>query len=241
MTFFSKQTTAFVGIAMLLLAFQAEGSINKSVKVPDGGQSDGASSVNGSVTVGSFATINGDLETVNGSIRIGEGTTLHDAETVNGGLRVGDSVRAQNLETVNGKILIGANATIDGEVTAVNGKIELGTGSQVARNVENVNGQIQVAGGRVGGDVKTVNGGVHVVDGGVVRGDLIVEKPNNRGWNMNSKKPKIVIGPGSSVEGVIRLEQEVRLYISDSARVGGVEGVMSMDDAERFSGDEPPR
>jgi len=241
MTAFSKQTTAFVGMAMLLLAFQAEGSINKSVKVPDGGQSDGASSVNGSVTVGSYATINGDLETVNGSIRIGEGTTLRDAGTVNGSLRAGDSVRARNLETVNGKIQIGANVTVDGDVTAVNGKIEIGTGSQVARSVENVNGTIDVAGGRVSGNVRTVNGGVYIVEGAVVRGDLIVEKPNNRGWNMNNKKPRVVIGPGSSVEGVIRLEQEVRLYISESATVSGVEGVMSMDDAERFSGDRPPR
>ncbi len=56
---------------------------------------------------------------------------------------------------------------------------------------------------------------------------------------MNSKKPKVVIGPGSSVEGVINLEQEVELFISETAEVGGVTGVMSLDDAQRFSGDRP--
>jgi hypothetical protein len=35
------------------------------------------------------------------------------------------------------------------------------------------------------------------------------------------------------------LEREVKLYISDSAEVGGVEGKMSMSDAVRFSGDHP--
>jgi UDP-3-O-[3-hydroxymyristoyl] glucosamine N-acyltransferase len=224
---------------MMMLAFQASASVNKSVKIPDGGQADGASSVNGSVTVGTYATISGDLETVNGSIRIGEGTTLGDAETVNGSLRVGDSVRARNLETVNGKVQVGANVTIDGEVTAVNGKIEIQSGSQVARNVENVNGQINLSGARVAGGVTTVNGSVYVVDGAIVRGDLKVRKPNRSGWTNNNKKPKVVIGPGSRVEGVIDLEQEVRLYISETAEVGGVTGVMSLDDAERFSGDRP--
>ncbi len=238
MSIFRKQYAAIAGIALLMLALQASAGVNKSVKVPDGGTADGASSVNGSVTVGTYATIGGDLETVNGSIRIGEGTTLRDAGTVNGSLRVGNSVRARNLETVNGKIQVGADVTVEGEVTAVNGKIEIQNGSQVARNVENVNGQIELSGARVSGSLTTVNGSVYVVDGAIVRGDLQVRKPNRWGWNMR-KKPKVVIGPGSRVEGVIDLEQEVELYISDTAEVGGVTGVMSLDDARRFSGDRP--
>ena len=52
--------------------------------------------------------------------------------------------------------------------------------------------------------------------------------------------PEIVIGPGSVVEGNIVLEREVKLYISESAEVGGIESdYMSMDDAIRFSGDSP--
>ena len=39
--------------------------------------------------------------------------------------------------------------------------------------------------------------------------------------------------------GVIKLEREVELFISETASVGGVKGVMSMDDAVRFSGDKP--
>ena len=48
-----------------------------------------------------------------------------------------------------------------------------------------------------------------------------------------------MIGPGSRVEGVIRLQREVELFISESAEVGGVEGEMGMDDAVRFSGNSP--
>jgi hypothetical protein len=68
-------------------------------------------------------------------------------------------------------------------------------------------------------------------------GDLVVEKP--RGSSNNSRMPRVVIGPGSRVEGVIRLEREVKLYISESAEVGGVEGEMTLDDAVRFSGKQP--
>ena len=68
-------------------------------------------------------------------------------------------------------------------------------------------------------------------------GDVIVEKP--KGWNNTKGTPRVVIGPGSRVEGVIRLERKVKLYISESAEVGGVEGEMTLDDAVRFSGKRP--
>jgi hypothetical protein len=54
-----------------------------------------------------------------------------------------------------------------------------------------------------------------------------------------SRKPRIVVGPGSRVEGKIILKREVELFISETAEVGGVEGEMSMDDAIRFSGKRP--
>ena len=79
-----------------------------------------------------------------------------------------------------------------------------------------------------------------MADKSTVKGDLIVEKPSNWNWNKGKKrKPRIVVGPGSVVEGTIRLEREVELFISESATVGGVEGEMSMDDAVRFSGEKP--
>ncbi len=68
----------------------------------------------------------------------------------------------------------------------------------------------------------------------------MVEKSSGWGWGKSrSRKPRIVIGPGSRVQGAIILKREVELYISDTAEVGGVEGEMTMDDAVRFSGDRP--
>lgn len=230
-----------VSLLALLLAVPAFGaSINKSVKVEPGSTSDGATSVNGSITVGENAEVTGGVKTVNGSIRVDDGATIENASTVNGGVRVADNVQADNLSTVNGTVRVGEQSTVDGEIEAVNGKISVGKGSKVADGVSNVNGQIELNGAEIGGDVSTVNGDIYLADSAVVKGDVIVEKPSNWGWGKNkSRKPRIVIGPGSVVEGVIMLEREVDLFISDSARVGGVEGVMSMDDAIRFSGEQP--
>jgi DUF4097 and DUF4098 domain-containing protein YvlB len=221
----------------MLIALPVHAGVNSSITIDDGETADGASTVNGKISVGTGATVSGDVSSVNGSIRIDEGATVAVVETVNGGLRVADEVRSQGLSTVNGSIDVATDVVVDGDVSAVNGRISVGGGSKVAHDLGNVNGDIELEGSEVGGDVTTVNGDIELADGAVIMGDLVVEKP--RGWGNFKRKPKIVIGPGSRVEGVIRLEREVKLYISESAEVGGVEGEMSLDDAIRFSGKRP--
>ena len=62
-----------VGLLALLLVTPANAlGINKSINIEADSQAGGASTVNGSITVGSGATVTGALETVNGAIRIGE-------------------------------------------------------------------------------------------------------------------------------------------------------------------------
>ena len=233
--------TAFtVGLLALLIVVPAFGSMNKSVRIEAGSESDGASSVNGSITIGADAVVTGDVETVNGSIRVDSGARIENAETVNGSVKIASNVSSEDLTTINGTVKVGQGSTVDGAVEAVNGEIRIDKGARIARSVSNVNGKIELSGAEVGGDVSTVTGSVDVIDGTIVSGDLIVEKPSNWGQSGNkNRKPRIVVGPGSSVEGVIKLEHEVELFVSTSAKVGGVVGVMSMDDAVRFSGKRP--
>ena len=226
-------------VALLLIAPAYGHSLNKSIKVSAGSETGGQSSVNGSITVGEGAVIDGSLETVNGSIRIDENVTLEDAETVNGTIRIASGSSADDVSSVNGSIRLGENVTVGGEVEVVNGKISLDSGTKVAHGVSNVNGEITLTGAEIGGNLSTVNGDVTLSDGSTLRGDLIVEKPGGWGWNNNKRRPKIIIGPDSKVLGDIVLEREVELFISESAEVGGVSGEMSMDDAVRFSGSRP--
>lgn len=240
MTRVRTKQALIAGFAAFLMAFPALASINRSVSVPDGGSSDGASSVNGSITIGEDATVTGDLQTVNGSIRVGAGSRIEDASTVNGTIRIASNVHSEDLETVNGAIKVADQVVVDGGITAVNGSISLDEGSSTAQGLSNVNGGITLTASTVDGDVSTVNGDISVMEGAVISGDLTVEKPGGWRWNNSDRnKPEIVIGPGSRVEGTIILEREVDLYISETASVGGVEGVMSMDDAVRFSGSRP--
>jgi cytoskeletal protein CcmA (bactofilin family) len=234
--------TAFtVGLLVLLMAVPALGAtINKSIKIEAGGESSGATSVNGSITIGENAVVTGDVQTVNGSIRVDAGAKLQDASTVNGGVRLADGVLADNLSTVNGSVKVAESVTIDGEVEAVNGRISIQKGSTVAAGVSNVNGKIALTGAEIGGDVSTVGGDIDVVGGSVVNGNIIVEKPSS--WSFgksNSKKPRIVIGPGASVKGMIKIERKVDLFVSETAKIGGVTGVMSIDNAVHFSGESP--
>lgn len=229
-----------LALLAIMVAVPAAASINKSIRIDPGDTADGASSVNGSITVGDSAVVTGDVDTVNGTIRIGDNAQIRRAGTVNGGLRVGANVTSEGLETVNGAIRVDGATSVDGSVEAVNGSIELGKSTRVANNVANVNGAIELVGAEVGGNVETVNGDVELSDGAILRGNLVIEKPGGWGWNnKKNKKPRIIVGPGSVIEGEIQLEREVQLYISESARVGGVTGAMSMDDAERFAGDRP--
>jgi hypothetical protein len=229
------------GLVALLLIAPAHGlSINKSITIAPGSEADGQSSVNGSITVGRGAVINGSLDTVNGSIRVEEDVTLKNAETVNGSIRIASGSSADDVTNVNGSIRLGENVSIDGMVEVVNGKISLGTGTKVAEDLSNVNGEISLTGAEVGGDLSTVTGDVTLNNGSTLRGDLIMEKPGGWGWSKdNQRKPKVIIGPDSKVLGSIVLEREVELFISNSAEVGDVSGVMSLEDAVRFSGDRP--
>lgn len=235
---YAYKTAFTIGLLVMLMAVPAFGaSINKSIDIGAGEESGGATSVNGSISVGENAVVTGGLRTVNGSIRVDDGAEIENAKTVNGRLRMGDGVQADNLVTVNGSVTIGEMAAIAGDISAVNGSITVEPEATVAGEVSNVNGRISLTRTEIGGDVKTVTGDVRI-DETVLKADLVIEEPSS--WKRASnRKPRIVVGPGSTIEGAIVVEHEVELFISDEAEVGDVRGVMTLDDAQRFSGDTP--
>lgn len=157
------------------------------------------------------------LDTVNGDITIDGGVVVHSADTVNGAIRIGDQAEVDQAETVNGEIEVGQ-------------AVRLGS-------AETVNGEIHLSAVQVSGDLNAVNGDISVLDGSVVAGRILVEKPSG-GWfngNSNRRVPKIVIGAHSEVRGELRFEREVELFVHDSARIGAVVGA----EPKRFSGNAP--
>jgi hypothetical protein len=218
-------------------AVQADNDIskvNRAVRVSAGQTVGEVSSVNGSVHIEDGVTAQ-DVDTVNGSISIGKNARVGEVETVNGSITLGDGTKAASVGSVNGAMKLGENVQVEGEATTVNGSMVLAKGSSVKGSLENVNGSMSLDAARVGGRLKTVNGDIKVGANSHVAGGMLVEKPGFGFFNRNNRNPKITIGPNAVVEGTLKFERDVDLFVSDTARIGKVEGATPM----KFSGDEP--
>jgi DUF4097 and DUF4098 domain-containing protein YvlB len=196
----------------------------------------GANTVNGSITVPANLH-SGSLETVNGSIHIEDNAIVTTASTVNGSINLGAHAMADSLSTVNGGLTVNDGARVTRGLSTVNGGMDVKNGAEVGGHVRNVNGHIVLTGAHVAGGLQTVDGDIEVVGGSHVEGGVVVEEIH--GFNINffkPRKPRIVIGPGAVVQGDLRFERPVDLYVSDKATVGTIKGATPI----RFSGDNPP-
>ena len=177
----------------------------------------------------------GAVDSVNGAIHIDDNAAVASATTVNGDIHVGAHASAGSLKTVNGEITLGSGAHVTGSITSVNGELKLHDGADVAKGLTNVNGEITVASAHVAGGIRTVNGNITLSGNTQVEGGIVVEKPSGV-INFNGKPPRVVIGPGVTVDGELRFERPVTLYVSDKATIGPVSGATAV----QFTGDTPP-
>ena len=193
--------------------------------------------VNGGITIRDGATVR-NAETVNGGISIQAGAKVGHASTVNGGISMAADATAESLEAVNGGLHLEERAKVADNVETVNGGIKLADGAGVGGNLGTVNGGITLTHAEVGGDVQTTNGDVMVVRSSVIRGNLLVKKPERQWWNPgDSKKPRIVIGAGSVVHGSLTFERDVELLVHTTAKIGPVTGATAIP----FTDELPPR
>ncbi|MDE2085221.1 MAG: hypothetical protein KGI64_10200 [Xanthomonadaceae bacterium] len=192
--------------------------------------------VNGSIHVPDNATV-GKLSTVNGSIHVGDGAHAISATTVNGSIHIGDNDTLESLDTVNGGIHIGTGTKIAKTVEAVNGSIALAAGADASGKVSNVNGSIALDAAHVGGGIETTSGDIDIGANSRVEGGVLVNA--DRSWFHFGvgHDPFIIIGPHAVVKGDLVFKRVVRLYVSDSATVGKIEGAKPIP----FSGDKPPQ
>ena len=141
----------------------------------------------------------------------------------------GGSYDGDESHKINGSIDVPAGKP-PGAVATVNG-------SDVTGALSNVNGEIALTGAHVGGGIKTVNGGMSIGGASRVEGGILVEKSNGGLMQIFHDVPRIVIGPGATVQGDLRFERTVKLFVSDKATVGTVTGTAPIP----FTGDAPPK
>jgi DUF4097 and DUF4098 domain-containing protein YvlB len=194
------------GLALLLTVTPGcDSSINKSVYIQDGERRDsGVNTVNGSITVGNDCVIRGSCRTVNGSIRVGQNSMV------------------EGLQVVNGDIELGQNTKARDDLTTVNGSIVLRPGSKVAGDLSSINGNLELDHALVEKDLTLYNGNVELANESLVRGDIVIK--DSKGHRSKDQIITIRIGEGSVVEGDIRVledEVKVKVYLGKDARVAG--------------------
>jgi hypothetical protein len=196
---------------------------------------DESTKINGSIHVPAGKPP-GPVATVNGSIHIDDNAAITSATTVNGSVHLGDHAAATSLNSVNGSIGLGSGAHVSGSASSVNGELSLRDAAEISGSLSNVNGKIILTGAHVGGGIKTVNGSMNIMGPSHVEGGILVEKPTSELIQIVNNVPRIVIGPGATVQGDLRFERTVRLFVSDKATIGTVTGATPIP----FSGDTPP-
>lgn len=194
----------------------------------------------------------GSYNTINGSVRVVAGKPAEGASTINGSIKIDDDAAADAVSTVNGSIHLGARATaksltsVNGSITvneaahtsyveAVNGDLTVNDGAEVSGALTNANGKITVHAAHVGGRIHTVEGDISILGSARVDGGILVEKPSGFRMSHRSGDPIVIIGPGAEVQGELRFEHKVQLFVSDHASIGTVTGATAV----TFSGDNP--
>jgi len=193
---------------------------------------DGAKTINGAVNVPA-GSHTGGIGTVNGSVSVGENAVVGSVHAVNGPIELAAHALAQSVAGVNGGVTVGREAHVAEGITTVNGGISLEEGAEVSGMVRNVNGPISLTRAHVAGGLRTVSGDIEIAGESHVEGGIVVQRA---GWfNTDSRKPRIVIGPGAVVSGELRFERPVELFVSEGASVGPITGATAV----RFAGDKP--
>jgi len=185
------------------------------------------SRVNGSVTIEQGQQA-GDVSTVNGSVSVGADARVSGVETVNGSVRIAERAVVETAGTVNGGIVVGTGAAVLGEVEAVNGSMTLRPGARVGGGLHNVNGDILVDSAAVSGGVSTTNGDIRLTAGANVSGGIHVEQNRRRWFSFGSESrhnPRVTIEQGAVLQGPLRFEREVDLYVAPGVVLPELQGV----------------
>jgi DUF4097 and DUF4098 domain-containing protein YvlB len=196
---------------------------------------DESSKINGSIHV-PVGKQPRPVETINGSVHIDENAAVTTATTVNGSMHLGAHATATSLNTVNGSISLETGSHVSGSAASVNGDLTVADGAEITGSLSNVNGKISLNAAHVGGGIKTVTGSISITGASHVEGGILVEKATGGILSLGNDVPRIVIGPGATVQGDLRFERKVDLYVSDKAAIGPVTGATPVP----FTGDKPP-
>lgn len=156
-------------------------------------------------------------------------------ETITRDISLAMKGRADSVHSFTGTITLYCDARVTGDVETSNGAVVLEPGSEVGGSLSNTTGAIRIDGARVGGRVSTTYGDIYIGPDSHIDGGIVVHKRAVIGLSFGddfklgipigrSTPPRVVIGPRATVAGVLRFKRDVQLLVSESAKIGPVEG-----------------
>ncbi len=221
------RSTVIVAMATLILACGglSDTHINKDITVADGEhRNESVRSVNGTITIGNEASVDGNCTTVNGDIKVGENAEVHEVSCVNGSISIDRNTKAREVSSVNGSISLGGEVKVNGDVSTVNGDIRCKSMADIDGTLETVNGEIHIIETMVRGDMKTVNGDLTLAENSLVRGSIVVDRQNTRPRLKKHKNLVITVDGKSKVKGNIEVrgdEPNVTVILAGGGEVLG--------------------
>lgn len=159
-------------LVAILFAASSLALANESISIPAGSVHEGdLESRNGYIQVGDESVVDGSLESRNGHIETGVSVTAGDVYTRNGAIVLGAGGRYGDVESRNGSVELG-EGTSTGDIETRNGGILVGSESRTGM-LDSRNGEISVeADAVVDGAVQTRNGSVLLAPGSSVKGRI---------------------------------------------------------------------
>ena len=140
---------------------------------------------------------------------------------------------SDEIETITRDICLAPSSRAE-SLESFSGAITLQRDAQVAGNVATDSGTVRIEGAHVGGRVTTTSGDIYIGPDSRIDGGIQVEHRGLIGVSLgdlrfgipvgSSTPPRVVIGARATVAGVLRFKREVVLLVSESAKIGPVEG-----------------
>lgn len=186
-----------------------------NVRIEAGSEHEGdVETRNGRIEIGDEATVDGDAKNRNGSIVIGDAVTAGDVSTRNGSIRLGQGGRFDAVSTRNGRIEIGPDNEV-GAIGSRNGSVSIGAGTRIDGDVRTRNGSIDAEGNtRVEGSASSRNGSVRFAAGSEISGDVTTRNGNidlsgtSVGQGAGTIFGNVVLRDGSRINGDLIVEIE---------------------------------
>jgi DUF4097 and DUF4098 domain-containing protein YvlB len=182
-------------------------SINRNLRIPDGKKSsEGAHSINGTISIGKGCDVRGSSGTINGAIVIGEGSSV------------------RSLHSINGRIDVNAQVRIRGDIKTINGRVECAAGTDIKGDIETINGRVSLDSTCVNGRIETYGGILELDHHTKVEKDIIIKSDKSKKHRHSSRALDIRLLNGSQVLGDILVkdpDRVVTVHLSNGARIGG--------------------